>query len=223
MKIGVFGDSYCDKNANSAWWQLLKNFGHEIDCFGESASSILYSADLIDKKAKDYDLIIWCLTSSSRISVKLDCHPYYLHFSNAERYDEYKFANYEAKIKAGIVKDFYKYALDIDQYHLVGKSLAYYILSRGDVMIIPCFPEPLSTNFNLSEISNREIADILKGHAPAAFYEQHKDLRTCHLTPENNEILANLLADKLRPGIFSADYTDFVFSGDCSQYFDLTP
>ena len=47
MKIGVFGDSYADKTQDELliWWGILKQTtGHDVECFGESASSIMFSA-----------------------------------------------------------------------------------------------------------------------------------------------------------------------------------
>ena len=59
MKIGVFGDSFADKNAEKIWWQFLQNYGHEVTCFGESGSSIVWSAKQIINAKNDFNFIIW--------------------------------------------------------------------------------------------------------------------------------------------------------------------
>ena len=51
MKIGVFGDSYADKNAgNDVWFnRLFLDYSHDVTSFGEMGSSIMFSATLIQE------------------------------------------------------------------------------------------------------------------------------------------------------------------------------
>ena len=57
MKIGVFGDSFAEKNAKKIWWQFLQNYGHEVTCFGEGGSSIVWSAKQIIDAKNDFDFM----------------------------------------------------------------------------------------------------------------------------------------------------------------------
>lgn len=220
MKIGVFGDSFCDKTINNGWWSLLKNYGHDVDCYGEAGSSIIFSAGLIDKNINNYDFIIWALTNSNRISVKLDNHPGYIHYSDPDRYKNFTFTGAD-QIKNDITLQYYKYILDHDEQNLIGKALVGYFLKYSNVMIIPCFCGPIDNRFNLYELCSREIETSMKTKNVAKIYQTHLDKRPCHLTPENNQIIADLIAKNLKNGIFEADYNYFRYDLDCTAYFEV--
>jgi hypothetical protein len=105
-----------------------------------------------------------------------------------------------------------KYFFDPEVENLIGTSLAHYFLNTiPNLMIIPCFQMPLQTEFNLFEVSSREIQTVLPGQELHVVYQSRRDIRTCHLTEKNNKILAELVCANLKPGIFTTEYTNFCF------------
>ena len=69
MKIGVFGDSFAERRHTEIWWRYLRDFGHDVTSFGEGGSSIAFSAGELWTHHHDFDFLIWCMTSSNRVSV----------------------------------------------------------------------------------------------------------------------------------------------------------
>jgi hypothetical protein len=217
MKIGIFGDSYCERLPDPnkpSWFELLQTqFGHSVKCFGEGGSSILFSAKLIEKHYSEFDFIIWAVTNPPRISIEIDEPPYNLHFTNSSHHDPIKFRNLESKYKVKAANDYYNYLLVPDDFHLTAKSLVEYQKNNHDnLMLIPCFFDPLQTEFNLYNLCEWEakyyFPNILGGMPE--IYKKYGDLRRCHLTMKNNFILAELVSLNLKPGIFQTDYSNFV-------------
>ena len=110
MNIGVFGDSYAEKNTSpTIWYHLLHNeHGHNVESFGAGGSSINFSARLIDQMAKNYDLVIWCLTTPGRFSFQVDGRPH--HVVTAR--DNYQGASLEIAKKHQVSIDYLKYVFD---------------------------------------------------------------------------------------------------------------
>jgi hypothetical protein len=100
--------------------------------------------------------------------------------------------------------------LDWDNERIIGKALTHYVSDLcKNVMIIPCFQDPLECNFNLFELSRRE-AEFCFGPTDAEnFYSKYQDLRSGHLSITNQRILAEEIKTKLTPGIFQIDYSKF--------------
>ena len=216
MKIGVFGDSYCDKaRLNSdppvVWHNFLKrDYGHTIECFGEFGSSILFSAQLIEQHAVNYDLVIWCLTTPGRFSFPGPT-PEERSYHVTTSWDECHTKDIDLAKKHAVCVDYLKYVFDWKNESFVGKSIVSYIQSTfSNIMIIPCFPPPLSANFNLYGLCEREAQAFFPGKELHEIYKDYRDIRAGHLTLENHEILARLVNDSLTPGVFQTSYDNFV-------------
>lgn len=218
MKIGVFGDSFADQTHNprsTAWWRYLQNkHGHDVTCFGEPGSSIAFGASLILENHKAYDVNIWCLTSPNRFSVKMP---------SGEYFHSAKFVSHEGKdlttLMSDEIKDFtlackyyYKYLSDWKTDILTGRSVVHYIQQQvPNLIIIPCFRPPLQSEFSLYQLSVLEMDSLMPGGTPSQIFRNYNDMRSCHLTDTNNEILADMLHANLVPRVFTADYHDFLF------------
>jgi hypothetical protein len=77
-------------------------------------------------------------------------------------------------------------------------------------MIVPCFPPPLSANFNLYSVCEFETRCYFPGKQIHEVFKDYRDLRAGHLTLENHKILAELINDNLTPGVFQTGYDNFV-------------
>jgi hypothetical protein len=217
MNIAIFGDSYAEKMAGpKAWWQVLKQYGHQVTSFGEGGSSINFSAKLILEKHKDFDFIIWCMTTPGRFSIEIPDCPRTFHTARVLTHTGVRVSN---DIPAGIENEiintcqlYLKYVFDIGLENFLGKALANYFLQLiPNLMIIPCFPDPLQTNFDLYALCTKELQQVFPGMETHKVYESWQDIRPCHFTPQNNQILAEIIANNLKPGIFSTDYSNFSF------------
>ena len=209
MNIGVFGDSYAEKMAsNKIWWRLLQDkYGHTVESFGESGSSINFSARLVDRLAKKYDLVIWCVTTPGRFSFQVDNHQH--HITTA--WDNYQGPNLEISKKHQVCIDYLKYMFDWEEENFVSCSVISYIMSRhNNTMILPCFPPPLDAKFNLYKLCEKEARHYFPGKTIPEIYQKYHDMRPGHISPGNQEILAKLINDDLRPGVFQTSYDYFI-------------
>jgi hypothetical protein len=209
MKIGVFGDSFADKNQQSRiWWQYLKNtYHHDVECFGECASSILFSAQKIEKLGENFDLVIWALTSPNRISVENQGIHY--HVNSVDNYYDGKDLYVERQFQAA--HDYLTYLYHEQDGVLIGKTLVYFLQQHlKNILILPCFPPPLSSKFNLYNLCEWETKFYFPNMDIPKIYADYQDLRPGHLTDANQQILAKLLNDNLVPGIFQTEYDHFI-------------
>jgi hypothetical protein len=215
MKIGVFGDSYADKmflneSTPKIWYNFLHTeYGHSIECFGEGGSSILFSVELLKEHANNYDLVIWCLTTPGRFSFPKGNGQKAYHVTTA--WDRCKTDNVDLIKKHKICIDYLKYIFDWDTENLIGKSLVSYMQSQfSNLMIIPCFPPPLESIFNLYELCEQEAQHYFPGQKIYEIYKNYQDIRPGHITEDNQKILARLINDNLGSGVFQSSYDHFV-------------
>jgi len=225
MKVGIFGDSYCDKNSiidQPSWFEILESYGHKVKSYGEGGSSVLYSASLLDKHAEEFDFLIWGVTNPPRLSITIDHDPYVLHFTSTDSYNAEEFDNIETRTKVNAACNYYKHLLDVNEQNLVASALINYMMSKyPNLMIIPCFYDPLKLDFNLFDLCSKEINYYFPNMDHSEFYQTYTDMRRCHLSKENNKILADLVAKNLQPGIFQTNYKNFVMcpGADKTCYF----
>jgi hypothetical protein len=217
MKIGVFGDSFANKFSNkTAWWQLLKQYGHDVDSYAIAGSSINFSAKLIHQTHTNFDFIIWCMTTPGRFSIEIPGHDEIFHTNRVLTHTGVKrsdgASNYIDSQIIDACQLYLKYVFDPNFENLIGKALANYLLNIiPNLMIIPCFTPPLETNFNLWELCTKELQQAFPNMEIHKIYESWQDIRVCHLTTKNNQILAEIIASNLKPEIFSTDYSNFSF------------
>jgi hypothetical protein len=214
MKIGVFGDSYADKGYASQkepciWYSFLqRKYGHVVDCYGEGGSSILFSADLINKHAQNYDLVIWCLTTPGRFSLpnKVDNRTY--HVTTAA--DQCVINDVEIQKKHQVCIEYLKYIFDWDSENLIGQSLVEHLSTvHKNIMVVPCFPPPLSAKFNLYSLCEQEANEFFPGKSIPEIYKTYMDLRPGHISIDNQITLADLIQLNLQPGVFQTSYDNF--------------
>jgi hypothetical protein len=229
LKIGVFGDSFADQTQtprSTAWWRYLRDkYGHDVTCHGEPGSSIAFSALLLLEKHKAYDVNIWCLTSPNRFSVKMLSGEYFhsAKFVSHEGQDLTSQVPDELRDMMLACKSYYKYLSDWDTDNLIGRSIAHYVQQQiSNLIVVPCFGPPLRSDFSLYKVSVLEMDCIAPGQTPNRVFHMYHDMRSCHLTNANNEILADMLHADMSPRVFTASYKDFSFDeSSIKQMFKL--
>jgi hypothetical protein len=209
MKIGVFGDSFAEKDCNNnIWWKYLQTeYHHQVESFGECGSSILFSAQQINNLAKNYDLVIWALTTPGRFSLLNKDKT--VHVVNG--YDSDDLLDLYIQKQVSICQEYLVHVFDWEQENFVGQSIACYLQEKyKNIMILPCFPPPLSAQFNLYQLCEWEAKFYFPDKTIPEIYNQYQDLRAGHISNTNQKILAMLINQSLVPGIFQTDYTNFV-------------
>ena len=216
MNIGVFGDSFADKDAANIWWRKLKKYGHHVDSFGESGSSLGFSADLVLSNYNKYDFVIWCVTSVSRISFWYRDQLYHNTGMNLPPDSGDVFLDQKRRI----IYDYISKAFDWHHQEIMAHGMLNYALSQiPNLMIIPCFDTPVyfmkKSGFNLYSVCEMEVKHYLPSRDTAYAMTHYRDLRGGHITDTNQQILVDRIAKNLKPGIFTAaDLTDFAVPND---------
>lgn len=210
MHIGVFGDSFAMMGWENGliWWRLLEQqFGHKVTSHGQAGSSIEYSAELIDMHYKQYDFMIWCLSWPGRHSIKTEDGYYHTgNLAGAQKQKEE--SNLDTKINICI--DYSNHIHDRDSSSRIYRAASIGFLQQyPNLMIIPCFNYPLATKFDLFSLSVIEMNYFFPGVPFLKVFSKYQDTRPAHLTLENNKILAQLINDNLKPGIFQTEYNNF--------------
>lgn len=212
MKIGIFGDSFATKySTDQIWWRLLQTkYNHEVECFGESGSSIMYSIRKLFAHSYQFDFQILCLTTVGRYSVALDqSNTKFLHLHQTDVNN--KTLSPENQQRLQILEQYKKIISDQWEEILIGTALVNFLLEKfPNLMIIPCFNCPLDRQFNLFKISQMELNFYFPGLESEKIFAKYADLRPAHLTNQNNEILADQIDKNLHPGIFQIEPSLFV-------------
>jgi hypothetical protein len=126
--------------------------------------------------------------------------------------DDYKNNGDVEDMITNACRQYLQYVFDPEIENLIGKSLSHYFLNTiPNLMIIPCFFPPLDSAFNLYELCTKELKTFFPKKEVNEIYKSYADLRMCHLTEKNNEILAELINSNLKSGIFVTEYSNFSF------------
>jgi hypothetical protein len=225
MKIGIFGDSYATTFRGPdkpAWVELLEDHGHTVNSFAKGGTSILWSAKLLEEFASEYDFLIWCYSCSPRVTLPINEPPGVLNTRwDLDSYDNESFNLEETRQKIDCLKKWFRYGYDPRELKIIGESLVDYYLKKYDnLMIIPCFDEPINAEFCMSQICMMEIEhcfpDIKDYYT---FFKKYREERSCHMSTENNQIFANLVAKNLQPGIFQTELSNFKKPGSWDKLF----
>lgn len=216
MKIGVFGDSFAEQRAKTdSWWAVLGGkFGHEVTCFGESGSSLSFSAAKILDNFSNYDFIIWCVTSSNRITVwhRADYTDIAVHITGRHHIQH---SNPLIQQKIDITEKYLLHAWDSVDNEFIGRCIIDYVRRNvSNLLLVPCFGTPIYDNtedskFDLHTLCDKETKHYFPNKNLPEIYDEFRECRICHFTKSTNLILADKLARSLSPGIFIADYAEF--------------
>lgn len=216
MRIAVYGDSYAEKRHSpdsGAWWRVLESMGHEVTCFAESSSSLIWSARILEKHATKFDFNIWCTTAIGRYSTRLTDGTWF-HLSSGVLVDDLlrQEQDKEKIFKLQIFSQFIDHFYNVEDDDLISRSLVESFLIRFDnLMIVPGFNIPDITDFHLSDISAIEENHLFPEYVNStrSIHKDYRDARVCHMSKQNNRILAELIDSNLRRGIFKTDISNF--------------
>jgi hypothetical protein len=204
MRIGIFGDSFADRNLqhynNVAWFSYLRPH-HDITVHGECGSSILYSAKKILEQCQEYDLVIWCLTGAWRHTLEIGSKKIFIHNYDLE-YDR------EFSDLVNIIKEFKNKIESRQDQILIGQCIHGHVSNTAkNIMTISCSPEILDNATSMYTMSEIELQYFLPDQTLYEIFSDYQDLRPCHLSLTNNKIFGNYVLERLRPGILDIDYS----------------
>jgi hypothetical protein len=222
MKIGIFGDSFAadnKMNPTNSWVDILRN-DHEIENHSLPSTNLYYSILKIKEHYKKYEKIIFVVTQPSRIKIS-DSVPcpdptrrYVAHWPNIKYLINDANRN---NIHDGPLIDAYNTALNYYKYiqdnvydeYIHKLMLDDIVRMSSNIMLIPAFPDSIPGKQVCSLIKIREKENLAWGYGyfiPTDF----NDERNCHLTEENNLILARKILDSINSDFLDLNLDDFV-------------
>lgn len=215
MRIGVFGDSFVEKTAHTWAGRLATQYGHHVSEFGESGSSLIWSAKQIDATAQQFDIVIWAMTNLPRLSVKKDNQ--WHHFT---QFDQPCADDVELDIKRRVFGQYLKYVHEWHDECWQWQHILQSMMAKWkNIMVVPCFHDPLHVDFCLYQLCEIEAQSYFPGQSIVDIYQKWQDLRPGHLSAINHDILAGEINSNLGPGIFQTDYERFVMPTDAPSVY----
>lgn len=170
-----------------AWMRYL-----DADVFGHSGSDLYYSYNQFIQHHSNYEKCIFVITSPLRYSTNVNG---WIHCaSHEDAVEKIDFANStEQKQLLKTMSSFFKdlYYKDLDRIELLNKAIIDSIQKiRPDTLFINAFPD-------LKRVYDLELEAWIITHDESQDYTKYFDLRHCHMTNENNKILANYITNNI--------------------------
>lgn len=202
--IGIYGDSYAEPG--DSWVDYLDN---DFRCFNKGGSSIDYSYHKFLETHKQFDKIIFIVSSFDRgsiftlenntpihIAFYQDADIEDLKFSNTDKMDRTElksFKKYNRKIWPFIeneIKKIKNYDSNIVYHNAYIDSILY---QRPDAHIIYAFPFPNRSNVGMIDISKLDWTNLN--------LSEHEDFRCCHMSNTQNREFANYMIQHMNGNI----------------------
>ena len=214
MKIGIFGDSYASaKNANPApsWINILSRRKNTfVRSHGESGSNFYYTVDQFKTYHKQYDLNIMLVTNPGRIWARGSniLHGFEKFFNSVDTIEEHLRFHKEHAVGARrektitileTVKNYLIYIQDFEYEVYLQQLMIQDVLAMDkNLILIPCYSDSILNN------TKGNLFDIFLKENEAWDYKMHTskgiDIRNCHMTAENNKILAEKIIAYIEQG-----------------------
>lgn len=210
-RLGIFGDSFCSLNSGieGSWPNVVSKFsGFDITNFGKPGTGIMWSYRNLLDNADQYDWNIWCVSSIQRLALNVPVAPWVVHYTPGGE------NNHRSPAIVDICKTVDEFFVKVDIYsdlNILYDNLIMAALSKwSNLLVIPCFHEPLMRDCYLNSISEKEVQCMKNVHGSYSF-RNFRDRRPCHLTPANNKILAQTILEQKDQKILSIDLDKFIF------------
>jgi hypothetical protein len=206
MKVAIYGDSHAASihersiNDDISYVEMLYH-KYDLTNFGIGGSSLFYSYNEFLKTEKDFDKIVFLVTSPGRIHLNPINHPTlnlsHLHVTGigqAEWYTEEYSNSSENKKVFQTIKDYILYVQNNKQESVFHELMIQNIKRlRPDALIIEALEFAFSkdTDFSFWNLTNWLELDI---------YRNFYDLRHCHLSKEKHIILYEMIEENIKTG-----------------------
>jgi hypothetical protein len=238
MKIGIFGDSFAalkfKQNPTPTWVDILQE-KFDITNFAVTSSNLYYSVNKFKEEHEKFDKIIFVATVPGRlqlpdwIETEVDSHRYATNLSNVEcELAHWHSLNEFEKKHLGInfnliraheaARNYYAY-LDNEMYNnFIQKLMIDEVCRlRDDTVMIPVefssFGDPRTMPTTpLSDVCKKELRawnETIYSIQTKMIESDLRDFRNCHLTAENNAILAEKVEEWLSGALVQIRLDDF--------------
>ena len=230
IKLGIYGDSYGVKNENryTSWVDIVaKQLGVPYNNYCKSASPLFYSYTQFLETNTQHDIVIFLVTLPYRYtkSITLDVTGKREHYISGIHNIEYLIKRHTNLTDAdkkllNSLKNWF-WIMDEDFFKVAQKLIVDDIIARRpDTVIVPCFYESLTSDqyenfglvghdhfYHLTELQCRSLDLPMNRYHD---YAENLDIMNGHLTPELNNIVGNLIYNRINNGTWSEFPTDLI-------------
>lgn len=216
MKVGIFGDSFASANMNNteSWIDILSK-EYDVTNHALSGSNLYYSMTQLKENHNKYDKNIFVVTQPGRIKIAdhVPCPAprlrYVSHASIISGVTKKTSETSELINAYNAVLDYYKYIQD-DEYDKYIHRLMIDDLTKicSNIMLIPAFKNSIPGRKRTSLIDIRTKENNAWGFdyfVPDGYF----DIRNCHLTKENNSVLAKKIIESIDSNFLNLNINDF--------------
>lgn len=216
LKIGVFGDSFTDRQMNpyfmppgrqdESWLRVLEDEGHIVESFGRGGTSTWFSYENFLQHYKYYDAIIFSYSHHARIHTMPDGFQSFSYIDSTEKLAKIDRAKLLPEDKQNDLHDIIKGVRMADNFlfntFVVSKIFedVNHVCRRNDIKLVNLLPFEFKKTIDRFNFKASH-GDVLYNLIPVVEKELvtgEVDCRFCHLTAENNKVLGNIILDSLR-------------------------
>lgn len=222
MKIAVYGDSFANLTdplypRGPSWVELLAQH-HDVTNFGKRGSSLMYSYLLFRENADKFDKNIFLITDPNRYHSPFLVKEFdiFLHGLDHVENNLFKFKSGTQHIYESL-RNYYLFWRNDQADEIFHNALVEKMKRESpNTFFIKCFS---NSTFNKTEFSLKDVWDFEMNYW--GYFDYHKDIhktkngkrlsdvRTCHLTDENNECLADKILSSLGQSKLNLSISDF--------------
>jgi hypothetical protein len=215
MKIAIFGDSFADclwfsklkiQPQNGPGWPELLAEQYDVINFAKGGTSLYYSYDLFCKHHSQFDRVIFVSSAAERFAVHLPESNDVFHIVPGTSLNQRMSELYHYKTDLRIIQaaeDYISYVLDTEKERIFGKLIIDDICrTRSDVLLLPAFWIKDNHLIPLGHFSSME-QQYYKLSKDTINLNNLTDLRKCHLTDENNQMVYQKIVDSINKKISS--------------------
>jgi hypothetical protein len=219
MKIAVYGDSFGginlinilgdNKDRGKSWVEVLGK-KHDVTNFSAGGTSLFYSYEIFLQQNKNFDYNIFLITEPNRLTLNNVDNEHFKHFNLAmldvfSKVTENSNTGNDKKVIDALL-GYYSYIHNQKYIDICHDLMINNIINiNHNSLLIPCFPTSMSGKTSLVEITDYELLDQVlnlkrNGYEPWKLIDNKwtfADYRKCHLSEENNIILANIVDNSI--------------------------
>jgi hypothetical protein len=240
MKIGIFGDSFANSilyykgqvdRVGKSWGEVLAE-KYDVTNFGLGGSSTYYSYVRFLEHNQKFDKVIFIVSSPGRMTLSPDKALRSHIFGYPRTHQIVGINDTEHGINSLLKLDpdsrdvltlksalnYYLYVENVHEQKMINSLYKDMVsIKRPDALVLRAFDQCDKHNMVLCDISAKEnkawFSDI------HAIFTTHRELKRCHMTEENNKILASRIEEWLLTDNFSMNLDMFVTPPDWQRYF----
>jgi len=245
MKIAVYGDSFGGINLTNipgdnedrgkSWVQVLSE-KYNVTNFSAGGTSLFYSYEIFLQQNKNFDYNIFLITEPNRLTLNNVDNEHFKHFNLAmldvfSKVTENSNTGNDKKVIDALL-GYYSYIHNQKYIDICHALMVNSIINiNQNSLIIPCFPTSIPGNTSLVEITDYELLDQIlylkdKGYRMWKLIDNKwtfADYRKCHLSEENNRILANIIDNSItnKTNILDIKLNDYQKAGKDIEFYYL--